>query len=375
MARVGGSERPRLERLLVERFAADRAILFGSGTQALTAALGLAMERAGLERPVALPGYNCYDLASAAEGADASLALYDIDPGTLAPDLDSLETAFRAGAGVAVLAPLHGFPFDWLAAAALADRYDAVLVEDAAQAAGGSWKGRPAGTYGALTVLSFGRGKGWTGGGGGALLLRRGQGMPEGWPQDAAGEVPVPHDAPGPTAEALTWVAATAQWLLGRPSMYGLPRALPFLHLGETVYHPPVPPGPITAASAALALATSDAAMAAVNLRRERAETLRRRIRETPAMPTAVPAGSSPGYLRFPCRLEDASRHPRIREMARLGLETGYPTTLADLDAVKRRLVTSAAVPGAETLARELVTLPLHSQVRQEELETVVNLL
>ncbi|HSH45937.1 MAG TPA: DegT/DnrJ/EryC1/StrS family aminotransferase [Longimicrobiales bacterium] len=374
LARAGGSARPRLKRLLTHRFSADRAILFGSGTQALTAAIRLAMEQVGRDRPVALPGFTCYDLASAAVGADASLVLYDVDPATLAPDLHSLEQAFRAGSGVAVLAPLYGYPFDWHAAAALADRYDAILVEDAAQAAGGSWKGRPAGTYGALTTLSFGRGKGWTGGGGGALLLRAGQGAPDGWPGDIMDAAPTPRAA-RPRREALTWGAAAAQWLLGRPGTYGLPRALPFLHLGETVYHPPVDPGPIAGASAALALATSDAAMAAVNHRRERAEVLHHRVQRTPATPIEVPDGSFPGYLRFPCLLEGARQHPRLREMARLGLETGYPTTLAGLDVVRSRLSVPAAVPGAQRLAATLVTLPTHAMVRQRDLDALLALL
>jgi dTDP-4-amino-4,6-dideoxygalactose transaminase len=90
---------------------------------------------------VALPGYTCYDVATAAVGADARILLYDLDPETLAPDWGSLERTLEAGAGVVVLAPLYGYPFDWSAGEALAARHDAILVEDAAQGAGGTWRG------------------------------------------------------------------------------------------------------------------------------------------------------------------------------------------------------------------------------------------
>lgn len=367
--------RERLRRRLVDRFPADDAILFGSGTQALTAAIRLARSRAGVERPVALPAYTCYDMATAALGDDASLMLYDVDPATLAPDLASLEGALRAGAGVAVLAPLYGLPFDWSAAAALADRYGVVLVEDAAQAAGGSWEGRPMGTWGALTVLSFGRGKGWTGGGGGALLLRPGQGAPDGWshvPEDSATAVP------GPGSELTLGAAAVAQWAMGRPMLYGLPRALPFLHLGETVYHPPSPLTHIPRLAAALALATSGASMEAVNRRRETAVRVQELLASTGGegvAPISVPDGASPGYLRFPVLVRDAAHHPNLRTLNRHGVETGYPTTLAALDVVRSRLVHRQSTPGAETLARDLLTLPTHERVQPPDLGEAVRLL
>ena len=62
---------------------------------------------------VALPAFGCFDVASAAIGADVPVSLYDIDPDTLSPDPDSLSRAFSQGARVAVIAPLYGVPVDW----------------------------------------------------------------------------------------------------------------------------------------------------------------------------------------------------------------------------------------------------------------------
>jgi len=141
------------------------ALRTDSGTGALTLAL-----RAAAPALVALPAWGCYDLATAADGADVAVWLYDLDPRTLGPADGAIEAALTAGADVVVLAHFHGVPVDLPRARRLADAAGALVVEDAAQGAGISVAGRAAGTHGSLGVLSFGRGKGVTGGRGGALL-------------------------------------------------------------------------------------------------------------------------------------------------------------------------------------------------------------
>jgi dTDP-4-amino-4,6-dideoxygalactose transaminase len=159
-----------LSELLAEERGAKRVILYGSGTQALQVALRVAVDSVGGE--VALPAYSCFDVATAAVGAQVRVRLYDLEPRTLGPDLASLEAALQAGARVVVAGPLYGIPLDWGPVQEIVRRYGAVLVEDAAQAHGCRNGVREAGMTGDLSVLSFGRGKGWTGGAGGALLVR-----------------------------------------------------------------------------------------------------------------------------------------------------------------------------------------------------------
>ena len=65
---------------------------------------------------------------------------------------------------------LYGVPADPEPVRAALAGAGAVLIEDAAQGAGASLRGRPLGGFGDLSVLSFGRGKGNTAGRGGALL-------------------------------------------------------------------------------------------------------------------------------------------------------------------------------------------------------------
>src|SRR5215831_6183123 len=212
-ATIGGNRDclEQLDAVLRREYAADEVLLCGSGTQALQVAIESARDEIGRQAPVALPSFSCFDVASAAVGAGGPVILYDLDPFSLSPDLESLERALAAGARVVVVAPLYGIPVEWDAIEELASSYGAILIEDAAQGHGASHRRRPLGALGDISTLSFGRGKGWTGGSGGAVLFRRGR------------RASRTMRAALSTANLKTATVLAAQWGLGRPWLYGLP--------------------------------------------------------------------------------------------------------------------------------------------------------
>src|SRR5690606_36508767 len=110
-ARAPARARSQLMALLCERFGARRALLYASGTDALTEAIRIACT--GRPPTVALPAFACYDLVTAAVGADARVLSYDIGPTTLQPEWDSSRAAVRSGPAAVVVASLFGFPIDW----------------------------------------------------------------------------------------------------------------------------------------------------------------------------------------------------------------------------------------------------------------------
>ena len=348
-------------------YRAAEAVLTGSGTQALQLALSVTPSN-GPPGPVALPAYGCFDLATAAVGSGRPIALYDIDPDTLSPDLDSLRRAFDRGARTAVIASLYGVPPDWDGAVAVARGFGASLVEDAAQGIGASWRGESLGTLGAVSVLSFGRGKGWTGGAGGALLLRGSVSAP------AVGRTS------GPAAEAAIWSSTVAQWMLGRPGTYGLPAAIPFLHLGETRYHGPVAPRPLSRTAAAIVRATRTRALEEAAGRKRRASRLLSLLDGRAAVsPVRPPANGTSGWLRLPIRVAGRASGLAAAPIARrLGIAPAYPAPLSELPAVQVRLAgpwRERRWPGAESLVRDLVTLPTHSRVSPADEAAIVRLI
>ena len=361
-----GDPRPALEARLAERFSADEVVLTASGTHALTLALLGAGERMEGRSPVLLPAWTCFDVAAAAVGADVQVLFYDLDPRTLAPDLDSLRRGVEAGGRIVVVNHLYGLPLPWTGIRDVVDSVGGILVEDAAQGAHGGWEGQLLGSLGDFSVLSFGRGKGWTGAGGGALLIR-GAGA-----GDGGGDSRVEPSG----REWPTLVKAAAMGVLGVPALYGVPRRLPFLGLGETHYHPPTHPRAMGAVEAALIRASEEAAEAEAGARRRNAAELARRLGEIQgvAIPTPV-EGGDPGFLRFPILLPPA-RHPDPALRIGLGIGASYPTPLPHLPPLQSRIVGGPwEVPGARELAAEVLTLPTHSGVSTADMDGIMKAL
>lgn len=356
---LGDDPRPLLLDLLQREYDSSSVLLCGSGTQALTLAIREACSHSDSRAPVALPAFSCFDVGTAAIAADVRVSFYDLDPQTLAPDRHSLERVLRAGAGVVVLAPLYGIPLDWDALSSLAARYGATLIEDAAQGAGARWKGRRLGSIGGTATLSFGRGKGWTGGQGGALLTRN----PE---RSHATEPP----SPGFSDQARSVFALAAQWALGRPAVYRIPVSVPALRLGETMYRPPQEVTSLSRAAAAALLANHEASEREGKIRRDTAKELLAAIGDNARLAAiSVEREATAGYLRLPLRVPRgmAGFRSQLRAL-QLGVAPSYPIALADLPQLAAlRDGKERAWPGAETLVRELVTLPTHSQLSSRD--------
>lgn len=358
-----------LTEVLGSHFAADRVIPTGSGTQALQLAMAaFAGEDVAAGRPVALPAWSCYDLISAAVGARARVVFYDVDPGSLTPDPDGVRRALARGCGALVAGSLFGFPLDWTWLRRECHAAGATLVEDAAQAIGSSWRGADAGTLGDVTVLSFGRGKGWTGGSGGALLLRG--------PAAAAHPGPLPR---APRARRLRgWVTTLAQWALGRPALYGIPASLPGLSIGETVYKPPVRPHATSAFAAAAVLAHMEPALVEARQRAARAARWTSALAGLPPdaglRPCRPVEGGACGWLRFPVRAEGGARDALTGQAAaRSGVGRGYPLPLPRLPQAAPLLEGPAEeAPGADELAGSLFTLPTHRHVGVADVERLL---
>lgn len=343
---------------LCKRYSSADALLTNSGTSALILALRKAVPRGGT---VAFPGYACVDLTTAALGAGIRVRLYDTDPHTLSPDLDSVRRAAGRGVDAIVVAHLYGYPADVPGVENLAAEYGVPVIEDAAQGAGGTLGGNLLGSLGELSVLSFGRGKGMTAGSGGALLVNTL--ALAAWTKELRAELGA---APGGGVEVVT---LAAQSVLARPSVYRFPASIPALKLGEMVYHPPTEPRPMAAAAAAILQSALKIDEREVEYRRIRAKNLLNRIQDAHCIsPVAPISGGEPGFLRLAMIDNSGSRLPR----APIGALRGYPITLGQHAQLQPLLMPGErAGKGAEFLRDRLFTLPTHSRVTQPDLERV----
>ena len=95
----------------------------------------------------------------------------DIDPVTRNIDLDKLEAAITPKTRAIIPVYLAGKPVDMDRLYAIAAKHKLRVVEDAAQAIGSSWKGKPIGSFGDFVSFSFQANKNITTSEGGCIVL------------------------------------------------------------------------------------------------------------------------------------------------------------------------------------------------------------
>lgn len=155
---------------LIEQItAAPKALLTHSCTGALEM-MGLLTDlKPGDE--VILPSFTFVSTANAIVLRGATPVFVDIDPNTLT--IDPAETAAAVTASTKAIMAVHyaGIAADMDALRKIADEHDLVLLEDAAQALGATYRGRPCGSLGDLGAISFHETKNVVSGEGGALTV------------------------------------------------------------------------------------------------------------------------------------------------------------------------------------------------------------
>lgn len=169
-----GAEVDGFEADVVDFTGAEAAVALASGTAALH--LALLLHGIGPGDEVWVSDLTFIAPANAVRYVGASLRFIDSEPETWNMDPDLLadamsEAAFAGRLPKAVIAvDLYGQCAQLDRISAICDEYGVVLIEDAAEALGASWKGRPAGTWGRLAAFSFNGNKIITTGGGGMLV-------------------------------------------------------------------------------------------------------------------------------------------------------------------------------------------------------------
>jgi dTDP-4-amino-4,6-dideoxygalactose transaminase len=144
-----------------EAFAEFCEVRYCIGTSSGTSALELALRAAGVG-----PGYEVVTtpftfMATVAPIllAGAYPALVDVDPGTALLQLDAVEAAITPRTAALLPVHLYGQTVDLDRFRRLADRHKLFLLEDAAQAHGARWRGHRAGSIGDASTFSFFPGK------------------------------------------------------------------------------------------------------------------------------------------------------------------------------------------------------------------------
>lgn len=157
----------KFEKAYAEFVKAKHAIAVNSGTAALHLAVAAAGVKLGDE--VIVPSFTFVATAEVIAALRAKPVFVDINPETYNIYAEEIEKAITKKTKAIVPVDLYGLPLDMKPIKEIADKHGLKIIEDAAQAHGASYMGKPPGTFADAACWSFYASKNMTTGEGGMI--------------------------------------------------------------------------------------------------------------------------------------------------------------------------------------------------------------
>jgi perosamine synthetase len=324
---TGGVQNVAFEREFADRHSAAHGVTFASGTVALTAML--LAEDIGPGDEVIVPSMTFISSATAVRHVGATPIFADIDPRSF--NLDPGEIARLATSRTRAVIIVHyaGQPGELHEILKACGDYGLLALEDAAQAAGAAFRGKPVGTFGRSAMFSFTPTKNITMGEGGIVLTNSAD-----------------------TAERLRLLRNHGQRRPYEHVLIGYNWRLT----------------EIQAAIGRVQLRKLDAILAR---KRANAEWMSRRLEGIPGIttPYQLPHAHSV-HMLYTC-LVDEDRDAVLADLLKAGIEARIYFPPAHLQPVfseyRQRL------PVTEAAAAKMLSIPMHSRLRPDELARIAD--
>ncbi len=158
----------KFEEAFAQRALRKHAIAVSSGSVALDIAVQ-ALE-IGVGDEVIMPTFAIISCANAIVRSGAIPVLVDSDPETWNIDVSQIERKITMQTKAIMVVHTYGLPVDMDPILELAQKYDLKIIEDAAEVIGQTYKDKPCGSFGDISVVSFYPNKHVTTGEGGMIL-------------------------------------------------------------------------------------------------------------------------------------------------------------------------------------------------------------
>ena len=158
----------RFEKGFAEVVGRRHAVAVANGSMALDAAVAALRLTPGDE--VLLPSFTIISCASAIVRAGAVPVAVDADPVTWNIDVSKIEEQITPRTKAIMVVHIYGLPCDMDPIIALAKKYGLLIIEDAAEMHGQTYRGRQCGTLGDISTFSFYPNKHITTGEGGMIV-------------------------------------------------------------------------------------------------------------------------------------------------------------------------------------------------------------
>jgi perosamine synthetase len=159
----------KFEEKLAARCGRKHGIAVSNGTAALDAAVEALGIGPGDE--VILPTFTIISCITQIIRSGAKPVLVDADPLTWNMDVSQIESRITPSTKAIMVVHTYGLPVDMDPVINLARQYNLRIIEDAAEAHGQTYRGKPCGSFGDLSIFSFYPNKHVTTGEGGMILV------------------------------------------------------------------------------------------------------------------------------------------------------------------------------------------------------------
>jgi perosamine synthetase len=321
------------------------------------------------KREVVIPAYTCPAVVSAVLKAGLVPVLVDIDHESFGFEREGLERMISRNTLAVILVHLFGFPSDIDAVHRYCKQSEAFLIEDSAQAFGNSMVSsseRKLGLQADAGFFSFGRGK--------PLSVMYGGLAVTNSDDIYRGAKAIYRSLSAPPTASLVKYAATlcAYVLFSNQHLYWIPEKLPFLRLGETIFEPDFDTSKGLRFPQLILSKMLEFLPPEQEIREKNSSWFSTAFGEIPSI-RKPPAAAFP-YIRYPLILQEARLRDRILGELKhhgLGAATLYPCPLNELPGLQKILKDGNVYSNSRRLSETLITLPVHSGVTPEGLETI----
>ena len=354
-----------IEEELRKHFDTGHVFLVSSGKAALALILSGLHLMTGRTK-VVIPAYTCYSVPSAVVKAGLDIVLCDVNPETLDFDYELLEGLADHETLCVVSTHLFGIPSDVSRVRTLTEGKGIFIVEDAAQGMGVQTTQRKLGSSGDAGFFSLGRGKNITCGAGGIILTSS---------DDVASSISslyVNLERETIPRYARNILEVLLMIFFIHPRLYWFPRSLPFLGIGETRFDPNFSVHRMNGFKAGL--------LRSWRYRLETSNRCRTKVAEyymkefglgngKPIYSTNIP------FLRFPFFGEGPTwKEDVCNRFGYLGISPMYPDSINNIRNLRGR-AREGSFPGAEIIAKSMVTLPTHSYLNGSDKSRICTIL
>ena len=361
----------RFESELKNYFGIKHCFLVSSGKAALTLILWSLKKIYPDRDEVLIPAFTCYSVPSAITRAGLKIRLCDIHPDKLDFNFDLLQKTLNSTSRLLAVIPTHlfGIPSDVERLETLINGSCAIL-EDAAQAMGGKLHKRKLGTIGDVGFFSLGRGKALSIVEGGVILTDNDKIAK--LINDLIKKIP---DYSFMEQINLFFNALILSIFM-HPLLFWIPKSLPFLKLGETIYNPKFKIKKMSAFQAGLAKGWQEKLKNLTKIRNSNSEYWTK-IFSDQIFNSNLRSQISTSFIRFPFIAKTAKQRDiilRSSDKKGLGIMPAYPDSINGIYELKDQLHRQN-FPTAKEYSSKLITLPVHPFVSHHDRTKITDLI